>query len=166
MPLMYASLLSGPVAALPAPVPSSTRGSCGSGGGGGGRGCVPREGKRPGGPRASGRGASVRQVSEEAGFASPAGLSFLGVSPPPPRAAGVLVPAPARAPSKASGWPPAAQGRRSQAAGAGLVPAAFRTPPGPGSFALRAFPSRWVGGSPACVGCFLFFLISTFLQSF
>ncbi|XP_073933062.1 adenomatous polyposis coli protein isoform X6 [Castor canadensis] len=58
---MYASLLSGPVAALPAPVPSSTRGSCGSGGGGGGRGCVPREGKRPGGPRASGRGASVRQ---------------------------------------------------------------------------------------------------------
>ncbi|KAM6149219.1 adenomatous polyposis coli protein isoform 4-T4 [Erethizon dorsatum] len=59
---MYASRRSGPVAALPASVPSSTPGNWSSrGGGGGGRGCVPQQGERPGGARASGRKASAWQ---------------------------------------------------------------------------------------------------------
>ncbi|KAM4875516.1 adenomatous polyposis coli protein isoform 3-T5 [Thomomys bottae] len=62
---MCASLRSGPVAALPASVPSSTPGSWnsggGGGGGGGGRGCVRTEGKRRGGARASGYGARIWQ---------------------------------------------------------------------------------------------------------
>ncbi|XP_031221145.1 adenomatous polyposis coli protein isoform X9 [Mastomys coucha] len=55
---MYASLRSGPVAALPASVPPVTLGARSSGGG---RGRVPGEGRRPGGARACGRGASVWQ---------------------------------------------------------------------------------------------------------
>ncbi|XP_029327919.1 adenomatous polyposis coli protein isoform X6 [Mus caroli] len=55
---MYASLRSGPVAALPASVPPVT---LGAGSSGGGRGRVPGEGRRPGGARACGRGASVWQ---------------------------------------------------------------------------------------------------------
>ncbi|XP_036061005.1 adenomatous polyposis coli protein isoform X8 [Onychomys torridus] len=56
---MYSSSRSGPVAALPAsvppPVPLGARSSSG------GRDRVPREGRRPGGARACGRGASVWQ---------------------------------------------------------------------------------------------------------
>ncbi|XP_036742871.2 adenomatous polyposis coli protein isoform X12 [Manis pentadactyla] len=55
---MYASLGSGPVATSPPSAPPSAFGSCSSGGG---RGCVPQEGQRPGGGRASGRGTSVWQ---------------------------------------------------------------------------------------------------------
>ncbi|XP_023559107.1 adenomatous polyposis coli protein isoform X7 [Octodon degus] len=60
---MYTSRRSGPVAALPASVPSATPGnwSSGSGGGGGGGGCARQEGKRAGGARASGCGASAWQ---------------------------------------------------------------------------------------------------------
>lgn len=58
-PPMYASLSSGPVAALPASVPPVTLGARSSGGG---RSRVPGEGRRPGGTRACGRGASVWQV--------------------------------------------------------------------------------------------------------
>lgn len=61
---MHASLGSGPVATSPPSAPPSAFGSCSSGGG---RGCVPQEGQRPGGGRASGRGTSVWQVSEAAG---------------------------------------------------------------------------------------------------
>ncbi|CAO2593604.1 hypothetical protein LEMLEM_LOCUS7349 [Lemmus lemmus] len=60
---MYASSRSGPVAALPASVPPVTLGARSSGGG---RDRVPREGRRPGGARACGRGASVWQVSAAA----------------------------------------------------------------------------------------------------
>lgn len=59
-PPMCASLGPGPVAALPAVAPPSPRGCWRSGGR---RDCVPREGKRPGGARASGGGAGVWQVS-------------------------------------------------------------------------------------------------------
>ncbi|XP_051690477.1 adenomatous polyposis coli protein isoform X20 [Oryctolagus cuniculus] len=55
---MCASLGPGPVAALPAVAPPSPRGCWRSGGR---RDCVPREGKRPGGARASGGGAGVWQ---------------------------------------------------------------------------------------------------------
>nr|XP_036851085.1 adenomatous polyposis coli protein isoform X10 [Manis javanica] len=55
---MHASLGSGPVATSPPSAPPSAFGSCSSGGG---RGCVPQEGQRPGGGRASGRGTSVWQ---------------------------------------------------------------------------------------------------------
>ncbi|XP_032130324.1 adenomatous polyposis coli protein isoform X3 [Sapajus apella] len=55
---MYASLGSGPVAALPASVPPSTLGSWSTGGGGS---CVWQEGKSAGGARASGYWASVWQ---------------------------------------------------------------------------------------------------------
>ncbi|XP_051058294.1 adenomatous polyposis coli protein isoform X14 [Phodopus roborovskii] len=55
---MYASSRSGPVAALPASAPPVTLGAPSSGGG---RDRVPREGRRPGGARACGRGASVWQ---------------------------------------------------------------------------------------------------------
>ncbi|XP_041500625.1 adenomatous polyposis coli protein-like isoform X3 [Microtus oregoni] len=55
---MYASSRSGPVAALPASVPPVTLGARSSGGG---RDRVPREGRRPGGARACGRGTSVWQ---------------------------------------------------------------------------------------------------------
>ncbi|XP_023417178.2 adenomatous polyposis coli protein isoform X4 [Cavia porcellus] len=62
---MYASRRSGPVAALPASVPSSSPGNWsfggGGGGGGGGRGCVPQERERSGGARASGREVSAWQ---------------------------------------------------------------------------------------------------------
>ncbi|XP_069396694.1 adenomatous polyposis coli protein isoform X8 [Delphinus delphis] len=55
---MYASLGSGPVAALPASVPPCPLGSWSSGGG---RGCVRQEGKRRGCVRSSVRGANVWQ---------------------------------------------------------------------------------------------------------
>ncbi|XP_028618516.1 adenomatous polyposis coli protein isoform X3 [Grammomys surdaster] len=55
---MYASLRSGPVAALPASVPPVTLGARSSGGG---RGRVPGGGRRPSGAGACGRGASVWQ---------------------------------------------------------------------------------------------------------
>ncbi|XP_074216564.1 adenomatous polyposis coli protein isoform X5 [Camelus bactrianus] len=55
---MYGSISSGLVAPLPASVPPSPLGSWSSGGG---RGCVPQERRRPGGVRASVRGASVWQ---------------------------------------------------------------------------------------------------------
>ncbi|XP_017382690.1 adenomatous polyposis coli protein isoform X5 [Cebus imitator] len=55
---MYASLGSGPVAALPASVPPSTLGSWSTGGGGS---CVWQEGKSAGGARTSGHWASVWQ---------------------------------------------------------------------------------------------------------
>lgn len=73
-PPMYASLRSGPVAALPASVPPVTLGARSSGGG---RGRVPGEGRRPGGARACGRGASVWQVSAaaRAGDSHPGGCS-------------------------------------------------------------------------------------------
>ncbi|XP_012926582.1 adenomatous polyposis coli protein isoform X3 [Heterocephalus glaber] len=58
---MNASQRYGPIAALPASVPSSTPGYWSSGGGGGGRGCVPQDGERPGGASASGREASAGQ---------------------------------------------------------------------------------------------------------
>lgn len=75
---MYASLGSGPVATSPPSAPPSAFGSCSSGGG---RGCVPQEGQRPGGGRASGRGTSVWQVSEAAGT----GVSFSEASSALPR---------------------------------------------------------------------------------
>nr|KAF6354284.1 APC regulator of WNT signaling pathway [Myotis myotis] len=56
---MSASRGSGPEAALPASGPLSTLGFWGSGGG---QGCVPPERTRPGGVRASGRGAPGWQV--------------------------------------------------------------------------------------------------------
>lgn len=73
-PPMYASLRSGPVAALPASVPPVILGARSSGGG---RGRVPREGRRPGGAGTSGRGGSVWQVSAaaHAGDSHPGGCS-------------------------------------------------------------------------------------------
>lgn len=83
-PPMYASSRSGPVAALPASVPPVTLGARSSGGG---RDRVPREGRRPGGARACGRGASVWQVSA----AAHAGDSHPG-GPGPPLSSGLHVP--------------------------------------------------------------------------
>lgn len=62
-PPMYASLGSGPVAALPVSVPPSTLRSWSTGGS---RSCVRQETKSPGGARTSGHWASVWQVSEAA----------------------------------------------------------------------------------------------------
>lgn len=71
VPPMYASLGSGPVAALPASVPPCPLGSWSSGGG---RGCVRQERKRRSCVRSSVRGANVWQVSEAASF----GVSSFG----------------------------------------------------------------------------------------
>lgn len=128
-PPMYASLSSGPVAALPASVPPVTLGARSSGGG---RGRVPREGRRPGGARACGGGASVWQVSA----AAHAGGSHPG--PAGPRAARSR-PAP-----PAFGWPRARRLPVPQR-GRGSRLRRPRSPLSPRPAACRPALGAWVG---------------------
>lgn len=106
---MYASSRSGPVAALPASVPPPV--TLGARSSSGGRARVPREGRRPGGARACGRGASVWQVSAAAraggshpgagASRDPGGPGF----PRPPLCASLALPLSGLAPAAGSQGP-------------------------------------------------------------
>lgn len=145
---------------MPASGPLSTLGFWGSGGG---QGCVPPERTRPGGVRASGRGAPGWQVSEAAGVgvSSPGEPSLCpAAARTPPWSAARLcgsagsatLPLPAPRPSRASRWPPAWRLLRPHPAGGGPAARRRRSAPGSrGTFSPTSGPVRvgWVGRSPS-----------------
>lgn len=177
VPPMYSSLGLGPVAALPASVPLSALRSWSSGGG---KGCIPHERKLPGGARASGRGASVWQVSEAAdiGVSSRGKSSWLcpaaardasGAFGPTLRLSCLHVPPPLPAPHPVSGL---------QLALALLVPRSHTVgggrdagrPPHPSWLLMkrsvtptsRLLRVRWVGRPPLLFSHLPIFLVSIF----